>query len=125
MKAVNSLIKIEDYDKINGRRIFNKEAFIQALDNLIHIQLGSFPFNRDIGTRVPEYLFMYMNIATSHMIKHELVQQIKRQLSGIDSTVEVDIKMDFDNRVYKIDFRIETRFIDDVIFLSRELKLKD
>jgi phage baseplate assembly protein W len=89
----------------DGAIVFNAEAFINKLNNILDIQYGTMPFMRRLGNNLEYYLFKSFNLATANLIAIDVENSIKRQYSTATVTVTVGT-LDFTSRNYPLTIQI-------------------
>ena len=100
----------------------NAKAILQAIDNMLSIRIGSFIFNREIGSELEEVLFEPFSFATKHkldfIIRNSMMSQIP--LAKIKS---LDIEQNDEKRTYEVNLVIDIQGIG-YTEISKTLKSK-
>jgi len=108
---------------LNGKDLYNKNAVLNYLDNLLSIRVGEVPFNRAFGTYLENYLFEPYSFLVAKKIELEIERAIARWLPMV--TVE-NISVDFnpDSQEYDINLSIKIDKIQEIIDYNKTLKMK-
>jgi len=110
------------YKDINneGQRIYNEQALLNYIDNILFTKVGTRPFNRAFGSFLEKYLFDVPSETTILQIKLEIERAIYRWLDDVEIS-EIDIN--YDSRKLYIFVGIYSKKLKNTIIYEKEIDL--
>lgn len=108
----------KDIDSLTGDVIYNSEAFVNKIHNILTTPAFTFPFYREFGSRLDLILFKPFNLTTSTLLLITIENSIKRYYPEAEVQVTV-LPLDSSTRQYPLSIKINHSKLVEPLIISK------